>query len=106
MTQTDKLEALFATMRQSEPYLPDDGFTARVITRLPKVRELPEWQKNGILLAFTALGSAIAAWMLPVDAIIGFSLANLLTLPVIGAIGAAMFLLSGAIVWLTQAEVI
>lgn len=104
MTQTDKLEALFATMRQSEPYLPDDGFTARVITRLPKVRELPEWQKNVILLAFTALGSAIAAWMLPVDAIIGFSLANLLTPPVIEAIGAAMFLLSGVIVWKTATD--
>lgn len=106
MTQTDKLAALFADMRQSEPYLPDDGFTAHVMARLPKPRELPDWQKNGILLAFTALGSAIAAWTLPVDAIIGFSLANLLSLPVIGATGVAMFLLSGAIVWLTQAEVL
>src|SRR3990172_2412639 len=105
MTQTDKLEALFATMRQSEPYLPDDGFTARVMANLPKVRELPEWQKNGILLAFTALGSALAAWPLPVDAIIGFPLANLLPLPVIGAIGAAMFLLSGAIVSMTEIDV-
>ena len=106
MTQTDKLEALFAATRQSEPYLPDDGFTAGVMARLPQPRELPQWQKNGILLGCTALGSAIAAWSLPVDALVSFPLTNLLTLPVLASLGAAMFLLSGVIVWMTEIEVI
>ena len=59
------VESRFAATRQSEPYLDDAGFTAAIMAELPSRTELPLWLKNIILLAATALGSAIAVWQLP-----------------------------------------
>jgi hypothetical protein len=59
------LDTTVARLRQSEPTIAEADFTAAVITRMASTNELPAWVSNGILLAATALGSAILAWQTP-----------------------------------------
>jgi len=61
----DRLETTLARLRESEPTIADDGFTAAVMTQLPRARELPTWISNAILLGATTMGSAIVAWRIP-----------------------------------------
>jgi hypothetical protein len=42
------------------PYINDDGFTARVIARLPAVRREPQWLRALIVLGLALLGTGIA----------------------------------------------
>ncbi len=60
------LDTVAARLRQTEPAVADEAFVAAVMTRLPASEALPSWLKNVILLAATALGSAIVAWHVPV----------------------------------------
>jgi len=64
-TDIDKLDATLARLRESEPTISDDGFTAAVMIRLPHNNELPTWISNAIMLGATAMGSAIVAWRIP-----------------------------------------
>ncbi len=59
------LEPLAARLRTTEPTLPGSTFTAAVMANLPRADALATWQKNTIILAATALGSAVVAWQLP-----------------------------------------
>jgi hypothetical protein len=47
-------------LREAAPYIDDDGFTARVMAKLPALRREPRSLRGIILVAITALGSAIA----------------------------------------------
>ena len=106
MTDLDKFEKLMLELRQEEPYLPDDGFTAGVMARLPATRGIALWKKNAILLGFTAMGSGLATVYLPVDMLLSFNPGSLLSLPVLGGVGMAMFVLTGFIAWMAQAEIL
>lgn len=61
----DTLESTLARLRDTEPTIADNGFTAAVMTRLPRANELPTWISNAIVLGATAMGSAIVAWRIP-----------------------------------------
>lgn len=74
------IELMFTTLRTTEPYIDDNGFTAVVMAQLPGRRELPMWVKNLILLCATLLGSAIVAMQLPADGL-GATLLSLIVLP-------------------------
>jgi hypothetical protein len=53
-------ETLDRQLREAAPYVDDDGFTARVVAKLPASRSQP-WRLRAIILTgLTALGSAIA----------------------------------------------
>jgi hypothetical protein len=54
MTTDDKLEALLA---EPEVYLDDDGFSARVVARLPTKR--PRWRQTAFLVLFGCVGAAL-----------------------------------------------
>jgi MFS family permease len=41
-------------------YIDDEGFTARVIAKLPASRLAPRWLRATVLLGVTALGSGVA----------------------------------------------
>jgi hypothetical protein len=56
-------QTLDRQLREAMPYIDDDGFTARVMARLPAVRPRPQWLRAMVLLGLTILGSAMA-WML------------------------------------------
>ena len=47
-------------LREAAPYIDDNGFTARVMAKLPALRRENRSLRGIILVAITALGSAIA----------------------------------------------
>lgn len=57
MIQDDQLDR---QLHECAPYIDDDGFTARVISKLPAAGRAPGRMRGIILVAITALGSAIA----------------------------------------------
>lgn len=112
MSESTKLDEMFRKLRNSEPYIADDGFTAGVMARLPEARQLPMWLTNLILLGFTAIGSALAAWQIPLMKL--FSLVSVALqslslpgpLPVLGVAALGTFMLSYAVIWLAQNDTI
>ena len=53
-------ETLDRQLREAMPYIDDEGFTARVMVKLPAARREPRWLRAMILLGLTLLGSGIA----------------------------------------------
>lgn len=53
-------ETLDRQLHDAVPYIDDDGFTARVIARLPATRREPRWLRAAILLGLTLLGVGVA----------------------------------------------
>src|SRR5439155_11329785 len=53
-------ETLDRQLRDAAPYIDDDGFTARVMARLPAARRESRWLRAMILLGLAILGSGIA----------------------------------------------
>jgi hypothetical protein len=47
-------------LREAVPYIDDDGFTARVMAKLPELRRETRSSRGFVLVAITALGSVIA----------------------------------------------
>jgi hypothetical protein len=57
MIEEDRLDR---QLREAAPYIDDDGFTARVVSKLPSPGRAPRSMRSIILVGITALGSAIA----------------------------------------------
>ena len=53
-------ETLDRQLREAVPYINDDGFTARVIGRLPAARREPQWLRAMIVLGLALLGTGVA----------------------------------------------
>jgi len=53
-------EMLDRQLREAVPYLDDDGFTARVMSRLPAAPREPRWLRAMVLLGLALLGSGVA----------------------------------------------
>jgi hypothetical protein len=53
-------ETLDRQLREAVPYINDDGFTARVIARLPATRREPQWLRALIVLGLALLGTGFA----------------------------------------------
>ena len=53
-------ETLDQQLREAVPYINDDGFTARVIARLPATRREPQWLRAMIVLGLALLGTGVA----------------------------------------------
>jgi hypothetical protein len=53
-------ETLDRQLREAVPYINDDGFTARVIARLPATRREPQWLRAMIVLGLALLGTGVA----------------------------------------------
>jgi hypothetical protein len=106
MKEADNFDDMLNTLRSTEPYLADDGFSSAIIARLPEARQLPGWLSNLILLGFTAVASAIVAWQLPVMKLTSFPVSSLISLPVLGTASVSTFVLSYIIIWMAQNETI
>ncbi len=112
MATPDNLDDLFATMRTTEPYFDDDGFTSAVMARIPEATQLPTWLANLILLGFTTLGSALAAWQLPISSWIGALKGASFQIPVfsplytLGTAALMTFVASYVVIWLAQNDTI
>ncbi|HEX9281326.1 MAG TPA: hypothetical protein VF878_02500 [Candidatus Udaeobacter sp.] len=53
-------ETLDRQLREAVPYINDDGFTARVIARLPAAPREPQWLRALIVLGLALLGTGVA----------------------------------------------
>ena len=53
-------ETLDRQRREAVSYINDDGFTARVIARLPAPRSEPRWLRTMIVLGLALLGTVVA----------------------------------------------
>ena len=112
MQATDNFEQMLGALRETEPYIADDGFTSGLIARLPEASELPAWMSSLIMLVFTSVGSAIAAWQLPVAKLVSLTTSSIgsipafHSIPMLGIGAVTTFLLAYAVVWMAQAEVI
>ena len=56
-------ETLDRQLREAAPYINDDGFTARVMARLPATRSEPQWLRAVIVLGLALLGTGIAYFL-------------------------------------------
>jgi hypothetical protein len=61
---TGSNDPLDVLLREADEYVPDNGFTARVLTALP-ARRRKSWLRLAILGAATMVSSALAVWWLP-----------------------------------------
>ena len=94
MKDDQALDKFFSEIRSSDPYIDDDGFTLGVLNSLPAARELPLWIKNSILMLATLLGTAMAAWQLPVMELISSIATASVSIPMLIAIVAATYAMS------------
>jgi hypothetical protein len=53
-------ETLDRQLREPAPYIDDEGFTARVMAKLPAARREPQWLRAVILIGLALLGSGVA----------------------------------------------
>ena len=53
-------DTLDRQLREAAPYIDDEGFTARVMAKLPVARREPRWLRAMVLLGVTVLGSGVA----------------------------------------------
>jgi len=56
-------ETLDQQVREAVPYINDDGFTARVIARLPGARREPQWLRAMIVVGLALLGAGMAYFL-------------------------------------------
>ena len=53
-------ETLDRQLRESMPYIDDNGFTAHVMASLPVARREPGWLRAAILIGLALIGSGVA----------------------------------------------
>ena len=78
MSEQPQHDWLEKALRQDVPYIDDAGFTARVVSTLPKRRKRA-WLRGAILVGTAALGCAIALFVLPGTQFVTESIVTLLT---------------------------
>ena len=64
MNPPDTNDPLDALLREQNTYIDDDGFTARVVARLPS-RRRHAWVRPTVLLGATGIGYFLALWWMP-----------------------------------------
>jgi hypothetical protein len=67
MTRETDIDNLFATLRSSEPTIPDQGFSAQVLATLEKQAGLALWKDTLITLLFTLVGCLLAYAFFPME---------------------------------------
>jgi hypothetical protein len=60
----EKNDPLDALLRDAEGYIPDNGFTARVVGNLP-VRRRQNWRRFIVISISLLIGAGLAAWQYP-----------------------------------------
>jgi len=83
MDQTNREESLDRQLREAMPYIDDDGFTARVIAKLPARRQKRVSLRGVILLGITVLGSAFSYVFSGGGRFISVGVERLTTLPLL-----------------------
>jgi hypothetical protein len=96
MDDTRQDDGLDRQLREATPYIDDDGFTKRVVAKLPAPRQPRRSSRAIILLGLTVLGSLIAYIVSDGGRFVTNELIRLATLPMWWVLLGA--LVSGALV--------
>jgi hypothetical protein len=96
MNETNQEDWLDRQLREATPYIDDDGFTKRVVRKLPAPRQPRLSSRAIILIGLTVLGSLIAYIISDGGRFVTHELIRLATLPMWWLLLAA--LASGALV--------
>jgi hypothetical protein len=105
MNRPEENDPLDALLREQNRYIEDNGFTARVVSALPRRRSW-FWSRQTFLLGVTLLGWMLAMWWLPWENLPPLSLSALLS-PNSAVLLPWMLVLSvmGSLIWAVIAAV-
>jgi hypothetical protein len=96
MDQLIQEDPLDRQLREAVPYIDDDGFTARVLGRLPPPRRPRQPLRAVILLAITSLACVLGYGLSDNGRVVSVTIERLATLPMLGLF--ALALVSGMLV--------
>ena len=100
MSQPEQNDPLDALLRDQNPYLKDDGFTARVIATLPARRRSLAWLRPTLLLGSSVVGAFLAVRWLPWESLPSLDLSTVLSFNTPALLPwVAVFSVAGALVW-------
>jgi hypothetical protein len=89
-------------LREAIPYIEDNGFTARVLQKLPPVRKRKHSLRAAILIGSSVLASALAYILSDGGRSLVIGMSRLTALPIewllVAALGAGILLLAGGLV--------
>jgi hypothetical protein len=98
MSPSEEKDPLDVLLREQSTYVNDDGFTGRVMARLPRRRRM--WLRPALLLGATAIGSALAVWWLPWETLPALDASAVLSLNTqVLWPWMLVFLVAGSLVW-------
>jgi hypothetical protein len=96
-------DSLDRQLREAAPYIDDEGFTARVIAKLPAVRRQRRSMRGIILVGLTALGSAIAYTLSGGGRFVNEAVMRLSSFPIwlllLSAFGCGLVIGACAVIW-------
>jgi len=107
MNRPEENDPLDALLREQNRHVDDNGFTARVISALPR-RRTRSWWPRAFLLGVTIVGWVLAIWWLPWENLPPLSLSALLSpnsavlLPwvlVLSVVGSLIWAVVAAVQW-------
>jgi hypothetical protein len=96
MEQVNQEDWLDRELRESAPYIDDEGFTARVLQQLPPPRRRHELLRAAILLGMTLLASVLAYVVSGGGRFVSVTLERLAALPALWVF--ALALVSGLVI--------
>ncbi len=106
MNQPEQADPVETMLREQNQYINDDGFTARVMTALPRRRRPYYWLRPALLLGAAAVGTALAIRWLPWESLSAMDLSALLSLDFQAmAPWLSVALVSASILWAVVAAV-
>jgi hypothetical protein len=76
-------DVLDGQLRDAVAYIDDDGFTARMVAKLPPVRHRTAWFRSVVLISVTLLASALAYFLSDGGRFIVVGLVRLSALPLL-----------------------
>ncbi len=102
MDEKDQEEWLDRQLREAAPYIEDDGFTARVLRKLPPAKRRDQSLRSIILIGLTALGSALAYVLSDGGRFVLIEMSRLATIPTLWlfalALGSGILVMTGGLI--------
>ncbi len=102
MDKKNQDEWLDRQLREAAPYIEDDGFTARVIRKLPPAKWRDQSLRSIILIGLTALGSALAYVLSDGGRFVVIGMSRLATIPTLWlfalALGSGILVMTGGLI--------
>ena len=102
MNEKNQEEWLDRQLREAVPYIEDDGFTARVLRKLPPAKRRDQSLRSIILIGLTALGSALAYVLSGGGRFVVIEMSRLATIPTLWlfavALGSGILVMTGGLI--------